>query len=59
MSGQKEKRDTIKRQRYLKGQLGGIEKMLEDDRPIQEVFAQLKAVEQALHQVIYVVWDER
>ncbi|GEM_PF-1571711 len=59
MIGQKEKKETIKRLRYLKGQLGGIEKMLEVGRPIQEVFAQLKAVEQALHQVIYVVWDDR
>jgi DNA-binding FrmR family transcriptional regulator len=59
MNGQKEKRDTIKRLHYLKGQLGGIEKMLEDDRPIQEVFAQLKAVEQALQQIIYVVWDDQ
>jgi len=55
----KEKKDIVKRLHYLKGQLGGIEKMLEDDRPIQEVFAQLKAVEQALHQAIYVVWDDQ
>jgi len=55
----REKKNLVKRLHYVKGQLGGIEKMLEDDRPIQEVFAQLKAVEQALHQIIYVVWDEQ
>jgi len=59
MIGTKEKRDIIKRLHYLKGQLGGIEKMLEDDRAIKEVFTQLRAVEEALHQVIYVVLDDQ
>lgn len=56
---QKEKREIVKRLHYIKGQLGGIEKMLDDDRPVKEVYAQLKAVEKALHQAIYVVLDDQ
>jgi hypothetical protein len=33
--------------------------MLEDDRPVKDVYGQLKAVEQALHQAIYVVLDDQ
>ncbi len=57
MISPKEKKDIVKRLHYIKGQLGGIEKMLEDGRPVKEVYGQLKAVEQALHQAIYVVLD--
>ncbi len=57
MIGAKEKKDIVKRLHYIKGQLGGIEKMLEDDRPVKGIYGQLKAVEQALHQAIYVVLD--
>ena len=58
MIGTKEKKEIVKRLHYIKGQLGGIEKMLSDERPMQEVHRQLKAVEQALHQAIYVVLDD-
>lgn len=56
---QKEKREIVKRLHYIKGQLGGIEKMLDDDRPVKEVYAQLRAVERALHKSIYVVLDDQ
>lgn len=55
----KEKKEIVKRLHYIKGQLGGIEKMLEDDRPVKEVYTQLKAVEKALHQAIYGVLDDQ
>lgn len=55
----KEKKEIVKRLHYIKGQLGGIEKMLEDERPIKEVYAQLKAVEKGLHQAIYGVLDDQ
>jgi DNA-binding FrmR family transcriptional regulator len=59
MISTKEKKEIVKRLHHIKGQLGGIEKMLDDDRPVQEIFMQLKAVEQALHQAIYVVLDDQ
>jgi len=55
----REKKEILKRLHYIKGQLGGIEKMLEDHRPVKEVYGQLKAVEQALHQAIYGVLDDQ
>lgn len=55
----KEMKDIVKRLHHIKGQLGGIEKMLEDGRPVKDVYGQLKAVEQALHQAIYVVLDDQ
>ena len=56
---QSEKKEIVKRLHHIKGQLGGVEKMLVDDRPVKEVYAQLKAVEKALHQAIYSVWDDQ
>lgn len=54
-----EKREIVKRLHHICGQLGGIEKMLTDDRPVKEVYAQLKAAEKALHQAIYGVLDDQ
>jgi len=56
---QREKREIVKRLHHIKGQLGGVEKMLDDDRPLKEVYAQLKAVEKALHRAIYGVLDDQ
>jgi len=57
--GPKEKKEIVKRLHHIKGQLGGIEKMLDDGRPIQDVYGQLKAAEQALHQAIYAVLNDQ
>lgn len=57
--GPKEKKAIIKRLHHIKGQLGGIEKMLDVDRPVQDVYVQLKAAEQALHQAVYVVLNDQ
>ena len=54
-----EKKAVLKRLHHIKGHLAGVEKMLESDRPIAEIFQQLKALESALHQAIYVVLDEQ
>jgi DNA-binding FrmR family transcriptional regulator len=54
-----EKKAVLKRLHYIKGHLAGVEKMLESDRPIAAIFQQLKAIESALHQAIYVVLDEQ
>src|SRR5512145_231326 len=54
-----EKKAVLKRLRHIKGHLAGVEKMLENDRPIAAIFQQLKAIESALHQAIYVVLDEQ
>jgi DNA-binding FrmR family transcriptional regulator len=53
----REKKEILKRLHYIKGQLSGIEKMLDDDRPVKDVYAQLKAVEKGLHEAIYGVLD--
>ncbi len=58
MANSIDRKEIVKRLHYIQGQLGGIEKMLADERPMQEVYRQLKAVEQALHRAIYVVLDE-
>jgi DNA-binding FrmR family transcriptional regulator len=54
-----EKKAALKRLHYIQGHLAGVERMLEGDRPVAEIFQQLKAVESALHQAIYVVLDEQ
>ncbi|MBI3585521.1 MAG: metal-sensitive transcriptional regulator [Ignavibacteriales bacterium] len=56
---EREKKEIVKRLHHIRGQLGGIEKMLTDDRPMKEVYVQLKAAEKALHQVIYGVLDDQ
>jgi len=56
---QREKKEIVKRLHYIKGQLDGIEKMLNEDRSVKEVYTQLKAVEKGLHQAIYGVFDDQ
>jgi DNA-binding FrmR family transcriptional regulator len=43
----------------VSGQLGGIEKMLDEGRPVKDIYAQLKAVERGVHEAIYGVWDDQ
>lgn len=54
-----EKKAVLKRLHRIKGQIAGIERMLEVDRPVAEILQQLKATESGLHQAIYVVLDEQ
>jgi len=54
-----EKKEILKRLHYVAGQIGGIERMVDSDRPIKEVYVQLKAVERSLHSTIYEVLDKQ
>lgn len=53
------KKEIVKRLHYIKGQLEGIEKMLNEDRAVKEVYTQIKAVEKALQKAIYGVFDDQ
>lgn len=50
--------EVIKRLHYIKGQLGGIEKMLEDGKDPDQVINQFNAAEQALHKAHVLLLDE-
>ncbi len=52
------KEDVLKRLRYLKGQVNGIEKMLEENRDPNQIIHQFKAVEEALHKAHFLLLDE-
>ena len=54
-----DKREITKRIHHIQGQLGGIEKMIRGDRPVKDIYVQMKAVEGALHQAIYSVLDNQ
>lgn len=51
-------RDLKKRLHHIKGQLEGIERMLDEERSANDIYIQFKAVEGALQKAIYVVLDE-
>jgi DNA-binding FrmR family transcriptional regulator len=51
-------RDLKKRLHYIKGQIEGIERMLDDERDANDIYIQFKAIEGALQKAIYVVLDE-
>lgn len=55
----KVKKEIIKRLHSIRGQLAGVEKMLDDGRLVKDIYAQLKAAERALHQAIYGVLDDQ
>lgn len=44
-------KDTIQRLRRIEGQIKGIQKMIEDQRPCDEVMTQMMAARAALEQV--------
>lgn len=51
-------RDLKKRLHYIKGQIDGIERMLDEGRDANDIYIQFKAVEGALQKAIYVVLDD-
>ncbi len=53
------RKEILKRLHFLSGQIGGIEKMIDDERSVKEVFTQLRATENALHSVIYDVLERQ
>ncbi|MGI8600832.1 MAG: metal-sensitive transcriptional regulator [Chitinophagaceae bacterium] len=50
--------DVIKRLHYIKGQLGGIEKMLKEGKEPDQIINQFKAAEQALNKAHFLLLDE-
>ncbi len=50
--------DVIKRLHFVKGQLGGIEKMLVDDKEPNAIINQFKAAEEALNKAHFLLLDE-
>ena len=54
----KEKRELKKQLNAIQGQLKAIEKMVEKDRDVEEIFIQCKAVEGIIQKAIYGVMDE-
>lgn len=59
MLNHKEKKAILKRLHYVEGQIRGIEKMIKNDRSVEDVFTQLRAVEQGVNKAIYVVFEEQ
>ncbi|MGH2569123.1 MAG: metal-sensitive transcriptional regulator [Bacteroidota bacterium] len=59
MLNQHEKKAVVKRLHYIQGQLNGIEKMIEEDRSMEEIFRQMKAVERGMHNTIYDVFEDQ
>ncbi len=54
-----EKKTILKRLHYVQGQLRGIEKMIVDDRPLNDIFAQLKAAEEGIRKAVHDVFEEQ
>lgn len=59
MLNQVEKKEILKRLHYIRGQIGGIEEMIQNDRSMENIYTQLKAVEKGISKVIYVVFEEQ
>ncbi|HLF19616.1 MAG TPA: metal-sensitive transcriptional regulator [Bacteroidota bacterium] len=55
---ERRKKEFLKRLHYIKGQLEGIERMFGDGRTVKDIFGQLKAVENGLHEAMYGVLDD-
>lgn len=51
MANDTSQKDTIQRLRRIEGQIKGIQKMIDDQRPCDEVMTQMMAVRAALDQV--------
>lgn len=50
--------DIIKRLNYIKGQIGGIEKMFNEGRDPNQIIIQFKAAEEALNKAHFLLLDE-
>lgn len=50
--------DIIKRLSYIKGQLGGIEKMFNEGKDPNQIIHQFKAAEEALNKAHFLLLDE-
>jgi DNA-binding FrmR family transcriptional regulator len=59
MLGNHEKRELLKRLHYVKGQLAGIEKMIQAGRSSDEIYVQLQSVEAAFQKSILRTFETR
>jgi DNA-binding FrmR family transcriptional regulator len=53
----RDNRKIVTRLHHIKGQLEGVERMIDAERPVKDIYVQLKAVEHSLHQAIYGLFD--
>lgn len=58
MSKEQAKKDVINRLRTIKGHISGIEKMIEDDKPCDEVLLQIGAIKASIHKVGLLIMEE-
>ncbi len=52
------KKKIINRLRTIKGHIGGIENMIENDKGCDEVLVQIAAIKQSIHKVGLVIMEE-
>ena len=57
MLNETEKKDVRQRLKKVAGQINGIDKMLEQDIPCEEILIQVNAVKKALHKVGQVILE--
>ncbi|KXG78996.1 metal-sensitive transcriptional regulator [Thermotalea metallivorans] len=58
MSKEKAKNDIIGRLRTIKGHIAGIEKMIEEDKPCDDILLQIAAIKASVHKVGLVILEE-
>lgn len=58
MSKEQAKKDIINRLRTIKGHISGIEKMIEEDKPCDEVLLQVGAIKASIHKVGLLIMEE-
>ncbi len=59
MLNTREKKEILKRLHFIIGQLHGIEDMIENNRQLNDIYIQLRAVEKGVNKAIYVVFEEQ
>ncbi len=59
MLNTKEKKEILKRLHFIVGQIHGIEDMIENDRQLNDIYVQLRAVEKGIDKAIYTVFEEQ
>lgn len=58
MSKEEAKKAVISRLRTIKGHIAGIEKMIEEDKPCDEILLQIAAIKSSVHKVGVVIMEE-
>lgn len=58
MSKEAAKKDIVNRLRTIKGHISGIEKMVEEDKPCDDILLQIAAIKASVHKVGLVIMEE-